>query len=162
MSRQPDGRQRSWRWRPCSDSICCGPRAALTRWVSARPSSGRSSTSRWRCCSAWSFGLVAGWDFGAQYFAGYIVEKSLSVDNLFVFLIIMGTFAVPAEQQARALTIGIVAALVLRAIFIAAGAALLDAFSIMFLVFGLVLRRDRDPAVSPPQRGPVGATTTCS
>ena len=102
------------------------------------------------------FGLVAGWDFGAQYFAGYIVEKSLSVDNLFVFLIIMGTFAVPADQQARALTIGIVAALVMRAIFIAAGAALLDAFSIMFLVFGLVLaatavqlfrHRNEDPSV---------------
>ena len=55
------------------------------------------------------FGLLAGWDLGAQYFAGYVVEKSLSVDNLFVFLIIMSTFAVPAEHQARALTIGIVA-----------------------------------------------------
>jgi TerC family integral membrane protein len=102
------------------------------------------------------FGLVAGWDLGAQYFAGYIVEKSLSVDNLFVFLIIMTTFSVPAEQQARALTIGIVAALVMRAIFIAAGAALLDAFSIMFLVFGLALaatavqlfrHRNEDPSV---------------
>jgi tellurite resistance protein TerC len=102
------------------------------------------------------FGLVAGWDFGTQYFAGYIVEKSLSVDNLFVFLIIMGTFSVPADQQARALTIGIVAALVMRAIFIAAGAALLNAFSIMFLVFGLVLaataiqlfrHRNEDPSV---------------
>ena len=102
------------------------------------------------------FGLVAGWDLGTQYFAGYIVEKSLSVDNLFVFLIIMSTFSVPAEQQARALTIGIVAALVMRAIFIAAGAALLDAFSIMFLVFGLVLavtavqlfrHRNEDPSV---------------
>jgi tellurite resistance protein TerC len=102
------------------------------------------------------FGLVAGWDFGAQYFAGYIVEKSLSVDNLFVFLIIMGTFSVPADQQARALTIGIVAALVMRAIFIAAGAALLNAFAIMFLVFGLVLaatavqlfrHRNEDPSV---------------
>ncbi|HET6866356.1 MAG TPA: TerC/Alx family metal homeostasis membrane protein, partial [Solirubrobacteraceae bacterium] len=102
------------------------------------------------------FGIVSGWDLGAQYFAGYIVEKSLSIDNLFVFLIIMSSFAVPAEQQARALTIGIVAALVLRAIFIAAGAALLDAFSFMFLVFGLALiataiqlfrHRDEDPSV---------------
>jgi tellurite resistance protein TerC len=103
-----------------------------------------------------AFGLVAGWDLGAQYFAGYIVEKSLSVDNLFVFLIIMSTFAVPAEHQARALTIGIVAALALRAMFIAAGAALLDAFSAMFLVFGLALiltaiqlfrHRNEDPSV---------------
>jgi tellurite resistance protein TerC len=102
------------------------------------------------------FGLLAGWDFAAQYFAGYIVEKSLSVDNLFVFLIIMSTFAVPAEQQARALTIGIVAALVLRAVFIAAGAALLDAFSVMFLIFGLALiitaiqlfrHRNEDPSI---------------
>jgi tellurite resistance protein TerC len=53
------------------------------------------------------FGLVAGWTLAAQYFAGYLVEKSLSVDNLFVFLIIMSTFAVPAAQEARALTIGI-------------------------------------------------------
>jgi TerC family integral membrane protein len=102
------------------------------------------------------FGLVADWNLAAQYFAGYIVEKSLSVDNLFVFLIIMSTFAVPAEQQARALTIGIVAALVLRAAFIAAGAALLDAFSIVFLIFGLALiltaiqlfrHRNEDPSV---------------
>src|SRR5579884_3567449 len=85
------------------------------------------------------FGLVAGSDLAAQYFAGYIVEKSLSVDNLFVFLIIMSTFAVPAEQQPRALTIGIVIALALRGAFIAAGAALLNAFSVMFLIFGLAL-----------------------
>src|SRR5947209_11768055 len=103
-----------------------------------------------------AFGLLAGWDLAAQYFAGYIVEKSLSVDNLFVFLIILSTFAVPAEQQARALTIGIVVALVLRAAFIAAGAALLDAFSVMFLVFGLALvltaiqlfrHRHEDPSI---------------
>jgi tellurite resistance protein TerC len=102
------------------------------------------------------FGLLAGWGLAAQYFAGYIVEKSLSVDNLFVFLIIMSAFAVPAEQQARALTIGIVAALVLRAAFIAAGAALLDAFSVMFLIFGLALiltaiqlfrHRNEDPSL---------------
>ncbi len=102
------------------------------------------------------FGIVAGWDLGAQYFAGYIVEKSLSVDNLFVFLIIMSTFAVPPEQQTRALTIGIIVALALRAVFIAAGAALLDAFSFTFLVFGLALiatavqlfrHRGEDPSI---------------
>ena len=63
-----------------------------------------------------------GGDFGAQYFAGYIVEKSLSVDNLFVFVIIMTTFAVPEEHQHKVLTFGIVLALVMRAIFIALGA----------------------------------------
>jgi TerC family integral membrane protein len=103
-----------------------------------------------------AFGIVAGWDFGAQYFAGYLVEKSLSVDNLFVFVIIMSTFAVPIEHQKKALTMGIVAALVLRAIFIALGAALLDAFDVMFLLFGLLLvatavqlyrHRDEDPTI---------------
>jgi tellurite resistance protein TerC len=86
-----------------------------------------------------AFALLAGWDFGAQYFAGYIVEKSLSVDNLFVFVVILGAFAVPAEQHARALTIGIVLALVLRAVLIVLGDALLSLFSFMFLVFGLAL-----------------------
>jgi tellurite resistance protein TerC len=85
------------------------------------------------------FGTVAGWDYGAQYFAGWIVEWSLSVDNLFVFVIILSTFAVPDELQKRALTIGIVAALVLRALFILLGATLLDLFDFMFLVFGLLL-----------------------
>jgi tellurite resistance protein TerC len=103
-----------------------------------------------------ALGVIAGWDFGGQYFAGYIVEKSLSVDNLFVFVIIMTTFAVPAEHQQRVLTFGILAALILRAIFIAMGAALLSAFSFMFLIFGLLLivtavqlfrHRDQDPSV---------------
>jgi tellurite resistance protein TerC len=101
-------------------------------------------------------GVLAGWDYGAQYFAGYIVEKSLSVDNLFVFLIIMTSFAVPAEHQHKVLTIGILLALAVRAVFIALGAALLAAFSFMFLVFGLLLiataiqlfrHRDEDPSV---------------
>ena len=103
-----------------------------------------------------AFGVVAGWDFGAQYFAGYVVEKSLSVDNLFVFVIIMSTFAVPAEHQQRVLTFGILLALVMRALFIALGAALLSLFSFMFLIFGLLLiatavqlfrHRDEDPSV---------------
>ena len=102
------------------------------------------------------FGLIAGWDFGAEYFAGYIVEKSLSVDNLFVFVVIMSTFAVPAEHQQRVLTFGILMALVMRAIFIALGAVLIESFSFMFLIFGLLLlataiqlfrHRDQDPNV---------------
>ncbi len=102
------------------------------------------------------FGSIAGWDYGTEYFAGYIVEKSLSVDNLFVFVIIMSTFAVPAEHQQRVLTFGIILALILRAIFIALGAALLAAFSFMFLLFGLLLlatavqlfrHRDEDPTI---------------
>ena len=101
-------------------------------------------------------GLAAGWDLGTQYLAGYLLEKSLSVDNLFVFVIILGMFAVPAEQQSWALATGIVLALALRVALIAIGAGLLDAFSFMFLVFGLVLlvtavqlfrHRDQDPSV---------------
>jgi tellurite resistance protein TerC len=100
------------------------------------------------------FASVAGWDYGTEYFAGYIVEKSLSVDNLFVFVIIMGTFAVPEKYQQEVLTFGIMIALVLRVIFIALGATLLSLFSFMFLIFGLILiytavqlfrHRDEDP-----------------
>ena len=76
---------------------------------------------------------------GVEYLTGYLVEKSLSVDNLFVFLLLLGAFAVPRELQQRVLLYGIVGALVLRGIFIALGAAALSAFDWMFLVFGLVL-----------------------
>ncbi|HSC04024.1 MAG TPA: hypothetical protein VLC49_11915 [Solirubrobacteraceae bacterium] len=100
--------------------------------------------------------LVAGWGAGAQYFAGYVVERSLSIDNLFVFVIIMSTFAVPAARQARLLMLGIVGALALRTVFIALGAAMLDAFSFTYLLFGLGLaatavqlfrHRDADPSI---------------
>jgi hypothetical protein len=70
-----------------------------------------------------------GWGYGPQYFAGYIVEASLSVDNLFVFVIIMAAFAVPREHQQRVLIFGIITALALRAVFIALGAALLSLLS---------------------------------
>ncbi|WP_433293784.1 TerC/Alx family metal homeostasis membrane protein [Pseudonocardia sp. CA-142604] len=102
------------------------------------------------------FGMTYGGDAGTQFFAGYIVEKSLSVDNLFVFVIIMTTFAVPEEYQHKVLTFGIVLALIMRAIFIALGATLLSLFSFMFLVFGLLLiytavqlfrHRNEDPDV---------------
>src|SRR5690349_6609183 len=102
------------------------------------------------------FASIAGWDYGTQYFAGYIVEKSLSVDNLFVFVIIMTTFAVPEKYQQEVLTFGIIIALALRVVFIALGATLLSLFSFMFLVFGLLLiftaiqlfrHRDEDPDI---------------
>jgi len=102
------------------------------------------------------FALQHGGEYGTEYFAGYIVEKSLSVDNLFVFVIIMTTFAVPEEHQHKVLTFGIVLALAMRAIFIALGATLLALFSFMFLLFGLLLiytavqlfrHRDEDPDV---------------
>ena len=85
------------------------------------------------------FTAAYGSSFGAQFFAGYIVEKSLSVDNLFVFVIIMSTFAVPEIHQHKVLTFGIVLALIMRAAFIAVGAALLSLFSFVLLLFGLLL-----------------------
>ena len=80
-----------------------------------------------------------GADRGVEYLTGYLVEKSLSVDNLFVFMLLLAAFAVPRELQQRVLLYGIVGALVLRGIFIALGAAALSAFDWTFLVFGLVL-----------------------
>ncbi|MFC8917421.1 TerC/Alx family metal homeostasis membrane protein [Streptomyces sp. NPDC057116] len=74
-----------------------------------------------------------------EFFAGYITEKSLSVDNLFVFVLIMAKFSVPTHLQQRVLLIGVLVALVLRAIFIAAGAAIIASFSWVFYIFGAFL-----------------------
>lgn len=83
--------------------------------------------------------LVWGPQHGAEYFAGFITEKSLSVDNLFVFVIIMSKFAVPRIHQQKALLIGIVIALIMRGIFIAVGAAAIHQFSWVFYIFGAFL-----------------------
>ncbi|QEW02122.1 TerC family protein [Microbacterium lushaniae] len=84
-------------------------------------------------------GLVWGWDFGGEYYAGYLTEKALSIDNLFVFLIVMTGFAVPRIYQQKVLMIGIVIALILRGGFIAVGAALIENLSWIFYVFGALL-----------------------
>ncbi len=84
-------------------------------------------------------GVVSGWQFGGEYFAGYLTEKALSIDNLFVFLIVMGAFAVPKIYQQKVLMIGIVIALIMRGIFIAVGAALISNFSWVFYLFGALL-----------------------
>jgi tellurite resistance protein TerC len=76
---------------------------------------------------------------GSEFVAGYITEYSLSVDNLFVFVIIMSRFAVPAVAEDKALYIGIIASLVLRAVLIAAGAAAISAASWVFYFFGAFL-----------------------
>jgi tellurite resistance protein TerC len=76
---------------------------------------------------------------GTEFFAAYLVEKSLSVDNLFVFVIILAQFAVPSIYHQRVLLIGVILALVLRGIFIAVGAAALHAFSFTFVIFGAIL-----------------------
>ena len=80
-----------------------------------------------------------GTQFGKEYFAAYIVEKSLSMDNLFVFIIILSNFAVPTIYHQRVLMVGIILALIMRAIFIAIGAAALEAFAFTFVIFGAVL-----------------------
>jgi tellurite resistance protein TerC len=84
-------------------------------------------------------GMVSGWNFGGEYFAGYLTEKALSIDNLFVFLIVMTGFAVPKAFQQKVLMIGIIIALIMRGAFIAAGATLIDNFSWIFYVFGALL-----------------------
>jgi tellurite resistance protein TerC len=84
----------------------------------------------------WHF---SGADYAAQYYAGWLTEYSLSVDNLFVFLIIMAKFGVPEKLQQSALMVGIVIALILRGAFIALGAAAINEFSWIFYVFGAFL-----------------------
>ncbi|HEV2128328.1 MAG TPA: TerC family protein [Thermomicrobiales bacterium] len=82
---------------------------------------------------------VWGSDHGLEYFAGFLTEKSLSVDNLFVFLLIMSTFAVPRQYQQKVLLIGVAIAIVMRGVFIALGAAIIENFSWIFYIFGIFL-----------------------
>jgi tellurite resistance protein TerC len=83
--------------------------------------------------------VISGPRYGAEFFAGYLTEYSLSVDNLFVFVVIMGGFAVPKAYQHKVLVFGIATALVLRGIFIALGAAVIERFVWVFFVFGAFL-----------------------
>lgn len=90
-----------------------------------------------------AFGGVVWWLYGptasGEYFAGYLIEKSLAVDNVFVFALIFGYFAVPRMYQHRVLFYGVLGALVLRAVFIAGGAALIEPFHWVLYVFGAIL-----------------------
>ena len=102
--------------------------------------------SRWvvfyvACAVLFGLGVwfFAGAEYAGQFAAGYITEYSLSVDNLFVFVIIMARFAVPAIHQHKVLLIGIVLALIMRGLFIALGAAAIDRFTWIFYVFGAFL-----------------------
>lgn len=83
--------------------------------------------------------VFAGHQYGTEFFAGWLTEYSLSVDNLFIFIIIMAKFGVPRQYQQEALLIGIVLALVMRAVFIAVGAAAINEFSWVFYIFGVFL-----------------------
>ncbi|MCB0917560.1 MAG: TerC family protein [Actinobacteria bacterium] len=115
--------------------------------VDAHPHAfGPKEATRWvifYVALAIAFGIgihfVWGATYSTQFFAGYITEYSLSVDNLFVFIIIMSAFAVPREHQHRVLLVGVVIALILRGILIAIGAAALSAFSVTFYFFGALL-----------------------
>ncbi len=105
--------------------------------------------------------VLAGPQRGGEYFAGYIVEKSLSVDNVFVFALIFSYFAVPAQYQYRVLFWGVVGALVLRGVFVLVGAELLNRYEWMVYVFGVFLiytgirmALHRDSEVHP-ERNPV-------
>lgn len=93
------------------------------------------------CAVAFGIGLwmFAGGTYAGEFFAGYITEYSLSVDNLFIFLVIMSAFAVPPIHQHKVLLVGILLALILRGIFIAVGAAVIAQFSWVFYLFGLFL-----------------------
>jgi tellurite resistance protein TerC len=110
-------------------------------------------------------GLVFLWQgsqAGGEYLAGYVIEKSLSLDNVFVFALIFTYFAVPAKYQHRLLFWGVVGAIVFRAIFIVAGAALLDAFHFLIYVLGALLLvtgwrmwRSRNQHAIHPEKNPI-------
>lgn len=112
----------------------------------------RAHVIRVREAAAWSlvwvvlgvvFGLIVwntwGSEFGQQYYAGYLIEKSLAADNVFVWAIIFAAFAVPPQFQHRVLFLGVLGALVFRGAFIAAGAALIDSFAWVLYLFGAFL-----------------------
>ncbi|GGD12198.1 TerC family protein [Nocardioides daphniae] len=114
-----------------------------------------------------AFGGVVWWAYGpragGEYFAGYLIEKSLAVDNVFVFALIFTSFAVPREYQHRVLFYGVLGALVFRAVFIAGGVVLIENFAWVLYVFGaflvytgakmLIHRADEwDPTRSPVLR----------
>ncbi|WP_438854506.1 TerC family protein [Agromyces sp. M3QZ16-3] len=107
-----------------------------------------------------TFGVVVwnawGAEAGQQYFAGYLIEKSLAVDNVFVWAIIFASFAVPREYQHRVLFLGVLGALLFRGVFIAAGAVLIENFSWILYVFaaflivtGIQMIRTRNEHVHP-------------
>ncbi|MEL4359348.1 MULTISPECIES: TerC family protein [unclassified Luteococcus] len=97
--------------------------------------------------------LLGGGQMGTEYFAGYITEKALSVDNLFVFLIIMASFKVPRADQQKVLLFGIVFALIARTGFILIGAAAINRWSWVFYLFGLVLLVTAGNMLKPEDSG---------
>ena len=139
MSHHSSGRSPSSRRSACCSSTSSSSAAART---SPRP-------ARWPAHLVVFIGLAVafgigvwifcGGQYGGEFFAGWLTEYSLSVDNLFVFIIIMTKLQVPRQYQQTALLIGIVIALVMRGIFIGVGAAAINQFSWVFYLFGLFL-----------------------
>ena len=116
-----------------------------------------------------AFGLVMlawqGGQAGGEYYAGFLIEKSLSVDNVFVWAVIFSFFAVPREYQFRVLFWGIFGALVLRAIFIFAGVSLIERFEWILYIFGAVPAvhgRGRSPATTRPSTSTTTTTSPCA
>ncbi|MGO4690544.1 TerC family protein [Glaciibacter sp. 2TAF33] len=97
--------------------------------------------------------VLGGSAMGSEYFAGYITEKALSVDNLFVFLIIIASFKVPREDQQKVLLFGIVFSLIARTGFIFLGAALINSFAWVFYIFGLILLVTAGNLLKPAHTG---------
>ena len=133
-----------WAWAAAVGVICV--LLVIDLVANRRPTEGLRRavvmTAAWIAAGV-TFGLVMGvWrgpSIAGQYFAGYVLEKALSVDNVFVFALLFRAFAVPLAHQRRVLSYGVFGALALRAAFIAAGAAALDSFSWMFYAFGAFL-----------------------
>ncbi|MCV7078578.1 TerC family protein [Mycobacterium szulgai] len=100
--------------------------------------------------------VLGGNEAGSEYFAGYVTEKALSVDNLFVFLVIMTSFRVPREDQQKALLFGIVFALIARTGFIFLGAAMINAFAWVFYLFGLMLLLTAGSVIKPDSHDDAG------
>lgn len=151
-----------WAWAAAGGTIGC---LLLIDLLASRRPQGFSRTAA--LSAAWigagaGFGIVItamlGSDAGQQYFAAYLMEKALSVDNLLVFALFFQAFAVPASSQHRVLAAGVIGALALRAGFIAAGAALLDQLSWALYAFGGLLlitagRMARGGAATAPPGG---------
>jgi tellurite resistance protein TerC len=141
----------------CADLVLTrGTRGSSPRFAAA-------ASALWIAAGCAFGGVLWLWQGSAaagQYFAGYLLEKSLSVDNIFVFVLLFASLGVPAVLQRRVLYLGVLGALVLRGVFIAAGGALIEHVSWVFYVFGgLVLaagiRMFRSGAAVDPSKNPV-------
>ena len=137
----------AWAW--AAPAAALAAVTAVEAWLAVRRGPGGTGT---RAAVAWAgvyvslavlFGLgiavAAGWAAAGQFYAGYLTEYSLSLDNLFVFWVIMRWFAVPPARQQRVLLAGIVLALVLRSALIAAGSAAVSRFGWLFYPLGAIL-----------------------